>query len=64
MTMFHLTIGATPTSTPTSIWVFPKIMATPQIIIHLKKGFPHEIIFTIHFGGVFPPIFGNTHILL
>lgn len=54
MTMFHLTIGAT----PTSICVFPKIMGTPQIIIHLKIGFSHKIIINHpNFGGGFPAIF-------
>ena len=43
--------------------VEPKIGGkfTPQII-HLFIGFG-TIIFTIHFGG-FPPIFGNTHMVL
>ena len=41
------------------IWMFPKIGVPPN---HpLKNRF--SIIFTIHFGG-FPPIFGNTYMVI
>ena len=43
------------------IWVFPKIVGFPPKIIHGLIGF--SIIFTIHFGGETPPIFGSTPIL-
>ena len=40
--------------------MFPKIRGVSPQIIHLFIGC--SIIFTIHFGGKHPPIFGNIHI--